>query len=119
MIHGHETMVYKLDNILYGLKQALNQWHEKHDNLMTLNEFKLNEEINVFIINPILKLVQSYVDYLHIFGSNNHVVNIVKSLMSNNFDIKGLREANVIFGIKLLGQKRGFSWINLTILKKS
>lgn len=38
----------------------------------------------------------------YIFGSNIYDVNIVKSLLSNYFNIKDLREVNIIFGIKIV-----------------
>ena len=37
-----------------------------------------------------------------IFGSNLHVINIVKSMLSANFDINDLEETNVNLGIKLI-----------------
>ena len=43
VIHGQEEKVCKLDKSLYGLKQAPKQWHEKFDNLMLSNGFKVNE----------------------------------------------------------------------------
>jgi len=43
VIPGQENKVYKLDKSLYGLKEAHKQWHEKFDNLMISNEFKVNE----------------------------------------------------------------------------
>lgn len=43
MIYGQENKVYKLDKSLYGLKQALKQWHEKIDNLIISNGYKVNQ----------------------------------------------------------------------------
>ena len=40
---GQEKKVCKLVKSLYGLKQAPKQWHEKFDNIMMSNDFKINE----------------------------------------------------------------------------
>ncbi|KAM1806975.1 hypothetical protein ACFX11_030046 [Malus domestica] len=50
-----------------------------------------------------------YVDDMLIFGSNVHLVNEVKTLLSNNFDMKDLGEANLILGIKVIKVENGFS----------
>lgn len=43
VIYGQENKVCKLDKSLYGLKHGPTQWHEKFDNLMISNGYKLNE----------------------------------------------------------------------------
>ena len=40
---GQNKKVYKLVKSLYGLKQAPKQWHEKFDNVILSNGFKINE----------------------------------------------------------------------------
>ncbi|RZB91995.1 Retrovirus-related Pol polyprotein from transposon TNT 1-94, partial [Glycine soja] len=112
VIHGQEDKVYKLDKSLYGLKQAPKQWHEKFDNLIVSNGFKVNESdkcIYYKSVNNICTIICVYVDDLLIFGSNIHVVNNVKSLLCNNFDMKDLGEASVILGIKITRSKEGIS----------
>ena len=59
--------------------------------------------------NNICTIICLYVDDLLIFGSNIHAVNAVKSLLSNNFDMKDLGEANVILGIKITRSEKGIS----------
>ena len=104
VIHGQETKVSKLDNSLYGLKQVPKQWHEKFGNLMIRNEFKVNESDKCIYCkydNNICTIICLYVDNLLIFGANIHEVNVVKSLLSNNFDMEDLGEASVTLGIKV------------------
>jgi hypothetical protein len=112
VIHGQEHKVCKLDKSLYGLKQAPKQWHEKFDNLMIVNGYKVNESdkcIYYKIEKGICTIICLYVDDLLIFGSNLSAVNAVKSLLGNNFDMKDLGEANVILGIKITRSEKGIS----------
>ena len=48
-----------------------------------------------------------YVDDMLIFGSNLHVINDVKSMLSANFDMKDLGEVDVILGIKITITENG------------
>ncbi|CAJ2638269.1 unnamed protein product [Trifolium pratense] len=112
VIHEQENKVCKLDKSLYGLKQAPKQWHEKFDNLMLSNGFKVNESdkyIYYKFENGICTFMCLYVDDLLIFGSNLSAVNAVKSLLCNNFDMKDLGEASVILGIKITRSEKGIS----------
>lgn len=59
--------------------------------------------------NGICTIICLYVDEILIFDSNIHAVNILKSLLCNNFDMKDLREANVILGIKITRSEKGIS----------
>ena len=43
VVPGQEKKVCKLVKSLYGLKQAPKQWHEKFDNVMLSNGFKINK----------------------------------------------------------------------------
>jgi len=112
VVHGQESKVCKLDKSLYGLKQAPKQWHEKFDNLMILNEFKVNESDKCIYYKydkNICIIICLYVDDLLIFGSNIPAIISVKSLLSNNFDMKDLGEADVILGIKITRSDKGIS----------
>ncbi|KAK1696564.1 hypothetical protein QYE76_013261 [Lolium multiflorum] len=50
-----------------------------------------------------------YVDDILIFGTNMEVINEVKSFLSNSFDMKDLREADVILKIKLIKNESGIT----------
>ena len=79
-----------MDKSLYGLKQALKQWHEKFDSLVISNGFKINESDKCIYYkseNNICTIICLYNDLL-IFGSNIHVMNNVKSFLCAHFDMK-------------------------------
>ncbi|KAM7494813.1 hypothetical protein LguiB_029422 [Lonicera macranthoides] len=112
IITGQEQKVCKLDKSLYGLKQAPKQWHEKFDELIIANGFRINESDKCIYYkteNNACTIICLYVDDLLIFCSNIHVVNNVKSMLCENFDMKDLGEANVILGIKITKTEKGLS----------
>jgi len=79
---------------------------------MILNEFKVNESDKCIYYKydkNICLIICLYVDDLLIFESNIPAINSVKSLLSNNFDMKELGEADVILGIKITRSDKGIS----------
>ena len=56
--------------------------------------------------NNIYTIIYLFVNDVLIFHSNIHDVNVVKSLLCNNFDMKYLGEANVIPGIKIIRSQK-------------
>ena len=75
-------------------------------------EFKVNESdkcIYYKIEDKLCTIICLYIDDILIFGSNLHVINDVKSVLSANFDMKDLEEANVILCIKIIRTKNGIS----------
>jgi hypothetical protein len=111
---GQEGKVCKLLKSLYGLKQAHKQWHEKFDKTLTLAGFVGNEADSCVYYQygvgqgVILCL---YVDDILIFGLSFSVIEEVKKFLSNNFEMKDLGEADVIFNIKL--QREGGGRVTL------
>ena len=104
IIPGQEKKFYRLVKSLYGLKQALMQWHEKFDSVMMTNGFKINEcDKCVYVKNTEhgFVILCLYVDDILIMGSNNEVIKTTKEMFNNKFDMKDLGVANVILGIKI------------------
>jgi hypothetical protein len=109
---GQEGKVCRLLKSLYGLKQALKQWHEKFNKTSTSTGFVVNEVDTCVYYRygggkgVILCL---YVDDILIFGISIDEINDVKSFLSQSFDIKDLREADVILNIKLNKGENGIT----------
>jgi hypothetical protein len=95
---------------LYGLKQAHKQWHEKFDNTLTAAGFAVNEADSCVYYRygrGEAVMLCLYVDDILIFGPNLNMIEEVKKLLSSNFDIKDLGEADVILNIKLIREGDG------------
>jgi hypothetical protein len=104
--------VRRLRKSLYGLKLAPKQWHEKFDRFLTSTGFVVNE-VDTFVSYRFgggKKVVLClYVDVILIFGTSIDV----KSFFFQNFDMKDLREEDVMLNIKLIKDE------NEIILKQS
>ncbi|KAD3641087.1 hypothetical protein E3N88_30311 [Mikania micrantha] len=75
---GQEGKVCKLVKSLYGLKQAPKQWHQKFDQVMLNNGFKINECDN-----------------------DDKMIKSTKDMLKARFDMKDMGLADVILGVKI------------------
>ena len=101
---GHEKKVCKLVKLLYGLKQAQKQWHEKFDNVMMSHDFKINECDKCVYVKDIeheYAIVYLYVDDMLIVDSDDKMITSTKNMLNSIFDMKDLGLADVILGIKI------------------
>jgi hypothetical protein len=107
---GQENKVCRLIKSLYGLKQAPKQWHEKFDNTLTATGFAVNE-VDTCVYYRYgggeSVMLCLYVDDILIFGSNLNVIEEVKNLLSSNFEMKDLGEADIIPNIKFVREGDG------------
>ena len=120
--NDQEGKVCKLLKSLYGLKQAPKQWHEKFDITLTYVGFVVNEADTCVYYRygggegVILCL---YVDDIVIFGTNLNVIKEVKDMLSNNFEMKDLGEADVILNVKPLRESMvGLHFYNPSMWKR-
>nr|GEY04784.1 zinc finger, CCHC-type [Tanacetum cinerariifolium] len=105
VIQGQENKFCKLIKSLYGLKQALKQWHQKFDQVILSNGFRINESdkcVYSRFVNGKVVIIYINVDDMLIFGTDLEQVQMTKKLLPINFDMKDLGEADVILGIKIL-----------------
>ena len=73
MVLGEKQNVCRLVKSLYGLKQALKQWHGKFDHVLTSNGFSVNdvdECIYSKVENNSCIIIFLYIDDMLIFGTN-------------------------------------------------
>ena len=103
VVQGQESKVCKLRKSLYGLKQAPKKWQEKFDNTLISNGFVVNEfdrrVYNKFSGDSGVTICL-YVDGMLILETDIDVIKSTKNILSSNFDMKDLGEADVILGIK-------------------
>jgi len=86
---------------------------------MISNGYRVNEKDECIYYkyeNNICTIIHLYVDNLFIFDSNIHVENVVKSLLSSNFSMKDLGEADVILDFMITTSEKR---ISLTMFNRS
>ena len=118
IVPSQEKKVCRLVKSLYGLKQAPKQWHEKIDNAMLSNGFRINECDKCVYIKYTANcyvIVCLYVDDILIIGSNNDIIKATKRMLTNEFDMKDLGVVDVILGIENLTD---LSYLNHIMLRK-
>ena len=107
---GQEKKVCKLVKSLYGLKQAPKQWHQKFDNVVLANGFKINEcDKCIYVKNTVngYVILCLYVDDMLIVGSDDEMIKSTKAMLSTRFDMKDMGLADVILGVKILRTSDG------------
>ena len=110
IVQGQEKKVCRLVKSLYGLKQAPMQWHEKFDNVIMTNGFKIKEcDKCVYVKNTKhgFVIICFYVDDILIMGRNNEVIKTTMEMFNNKFDMKDLGVVNVILRIKISKTSNG------------
>ena len=102
-VPGHENKVCKLVKSLYGLKQALKQWHEKVDQVLLSGNFS-SVEVERCVYNKIVNddcvIICLYVDDMLICGTSMCIILEIKSLLASNFDMKDMGEAKLFLVLK-------------------
>ncbi|CAM8999921.1 unnamed protein product [Rhodiola kirilowii] len=110
---GNETKVCKLIKSLYGLKQAPKQWHQKFDDVILSNGFKLTQAdkciYSKFDNSRNGVIICLYVDDTLIFGTDQKQVDLTKDFLSSSFSMKDMGEADVILGIRIKRENKGLA----------
>ncbi|RVW92110.1 Retrovirus-related Pol polyprotein from transposon TNT 1-94 [Vitis vinifera] len=110
VVPGKEKKVCKLVKSRYGLKQDPKQWHNKFDHVLVTNGYSIND-VDKCIYNKYedntCVVIYLYVDDMLIFRTSLEVVCKTKKFLGSKFDMKDLRETEVILGIKITRTPNG------------
>jgi len=92
--HGHEHLVCRLKKSLYGLKHAPMSWYMKIDSFFFQQGFiKSKGDPNIYIENDgngHVAMISLYVDDMMITRNANELIEEIKRLLSQEFEMKHL-----------------------------
>jgi hypothetical protein len=112
VVKGPEDKVCKLQKSLYDLKQAPKRWHDKFDVTLISADFSVNMvDWCVYYLHGGGKgvILCLYVNDILIFVTSLDVINEVKTILCQSFDMEDLGEADVILNIKLIKGENGIT----------
>ena len=101
---NQEHMICKLNNSIYGLKQAFRSWNIRFDQAIKSFGFEQNlDEPCVYKRHQdkVVMFLVLYVDDILLIGNDVGVMSSVKIWLSSQFDMRDFSEANFILRIKL------------------
>ncbi|MCO5559271.1 hypothetical protein L7F22_012867 [Adiantum nelumboides] len=105
-----EELVCKLKKALYGLKQGSRQWYQKFDAFMKSQGFKRSQEYHCLYTQKAndgsLMILILYVDDMLIAGKSTDEIAKLKHMLSKNFAMKDLGEANHFLGMRIKRDKK-------------
>nr|KAJ0211503.1 hypothetical protein LSAT_V11C400213080 [Lactuca sativa] len=108
----HPDYVYRLDKVVYGLKQAPGAWYETLTSYLLENGYRRGAIDNTLFIKnkgSDMVLVQIYVDDI-IFGSlNEKLSKEFAEIMSQRFEMSMMGKMTFFLGLEVQQQKSGIS----------
>ena len=103
-VSGSEHLVCRLRKTLYGLKQSPREWYKKINKFFAKHGFKRIEyDYGLYIIwNDNMKfIIALYVDDLLLACNRKDQLNVMKQLLSAEYEMKDLGEAKFVLGIEI------------------
>ena len=99
-----EHLVCKLNNSIYGLKQASRQWYLKFHEVISSFSFEKNimdQCIYQKVSGSKICFLVLYVDDILLATNDKGLLYEVKQFLSKNFDMKDMGEASCVIGINI------------------
>jgi transposase InsO family protein len=104
-IAGNEEHVCKLKKSLYGLKQSPRQWYKRFDTFMMGQNYTRSEYDHCVYFKKLLDgsfiYLLLYVDDMLIAAKSMKEINILKTQLSKEFEMKDLGAARKILGMEI------------------
>ena len=110
IVPGQKNKVCKLLKSLYGLKQALKQWHEKFNQVILSDGFSLvnvDKWVYTKSIDNEYVIISLYLDDMLVFSTSMNAIYNTKRFLASKFDMKDMGETSVILGIKIIRKDYG------------
>ena len=96
--------MYKLNKVLYGLKQALRAWYERLSNFLLENKFTIGS-IDTTLFpkknNENLLVIQIYIDDIIFGATSENLCDSFSRLMQSEFEISMIGELNFFLGLQI------------------
>eukprot|EP00253_Pinus_taeda_P017072 PITA_17072 len=105
-------LVCQLKKSLYGLKQAPQAWYAKMDSFLLETGFSRchsNNTVYTKKVGKSLIILVLYVDDLILTGSDPNLINHVKSILKNKFEMIDLGHLHYFLGLQVMQSKEGIS----------
>jgi hypothetical protein len=112
ILSRNEEEVCKFVKSLYGLKQALKQWHKKFDKAILLNGFYHNGADKCMyskFTKDFSLIICLYVDDMLIFSTNMIGIVETKRYLTSIFKMKDLGEVDTILVFKVKKHSSGYA----------
>ena len=100
--------VFKLNKVLYGLKQEPKAWYERLSSFLLKNEFTRGSVDTTLFTkrdNHNLLIIQIYVDDIIFGATNENLCEKIAKLMQDEFEMSMMGELNFFLGLQIKQMK--------------
>ncbi|KAE8674962.1 hypothetical protein F3Y22_tig00111708pilonHSYRG00377 [Hibiscus syriacus] len=102
---GCEKWVYKLNKLLYGLKQSPRQWYKRFDSFMRRQKYTRSKYDHCVYLQNLKDgsfiFLLLYVDDMLIASKSQKEIDKLKAQLNQEFEMKDLGEAKKILGMEI------------------
>jgi len=109
-VHDFPNHVFKLDKVLYGLKQASSAWYGCFSKFLIDNSFQWGKVDNILFLKSKgehLLIVQVYVDDIIFGATNSDLCDVLSKLMRSEFEMSMMGKLNFFLGLQIKQTSNG------------